>query len=255
MDLTNYDMHKYPIYLTEEQVRKEGYTLNSKASPMPILQGDKIVEVYNIDGLLDKDNHLLSSTNEVHTQYESWLRLNDFKLNSLDVFPTTNYEEFEDLSREKYNESEVFREKLASALVGESRGKLPETPSSASKESFIRVLSTAMLGKKYGFREVNTVPNPLQLAARLERDPEFVKDVLREAAKTSCRVGTFVEETVRNWGDDKKLDLRSLNSVDIDEDGNGIVDSQEDLTPETQNESTEIKKDDQKEQFHRSRFK
>lgn len=255
MDLTNYDTHKYPIYLTEEQVRQEGYTINAKANPMPILQGDKVVEVYNVDGILDKDNHLLTSTNEVHTQYESWLRLNDSNLNSLDVFPTVNYEEFEDLSREKYKESEDFREKLASALVGESRGKLPETPSAASKESFIRLLSTAMLGKKYGFSEVSTVSNPLQLAARLERDPEFVKDVLGEAAKTSCKVGTFVEETIRNWGEDKKLDLRSLNSVDIDEDGNGIVDSQEDLVPETLNESTELKKDEQKEQFHRSRFK
>ena len=78
----------------------------------------------------------------------------------------------------------------------------------------------------------------LRLAAHLERDPKLAEDVLKEAAKTSKGVGDFIEDAVQSWGEDKKLDLRSLTPGEVDLDGNGVVDSQENLAPDTKQDES-----------------
>ena len=67
------------------------------------------------------------------------------------------------------------------------------------------------------------------MIARLERDLAFSKEILDKASASAAKVSTFVEETIRSFGEDKKLDLRSLTPIDMDVDGNGIVESQENL--------------------------
>lgn len=67
------------------------------------------------------------------------------------------------------------------------------------------------------------------MIARLERDPAFSKEILDKASASASKVSTFVEENVRSFGEDKKLDLRSLTPIDLDVDGNGVVESQENL--------------------------
>lgn len=121
------------------------------------------------------------------------------------------------------------RRDLAKNLLDYSRGKMPDSYEAKSKETLVRCVAMEMLGNLYEFQHSEKVPGSNGLIARLERDPAFSKEILDKASASASKVSTFVEENVRSFGEDKKLDLRSLTPIDLDVDGNGVVESQENL--------------------------
>ena len=243
----------YPIYLTKEQIEKEGYKTLSTAQPLPVIIDDKVEEVYNVAGLT-KGNKPLVNTPDFYVEYESWKRMNTPMLKSMDVFPAEDFPELGLEGRETFSDKSLYYMNLSESLVDKARGEMPSSPSAKSKETLIRTLSNAMLGQRYNFNESAVPPNGLQLAARLERDPDFAKKVLQEAARTSGKVEMFIEESVRSWGDEKKIDLRSLSSSDLDLDGNGVIDNQENYTADVK-QGNEDGKEEHKEQHTKMRMR
>lgn len=239
-----------PIYITEEEIEKNGYGKFPSSKPFPIIVDGKTTEVYHVSGLALKAGVVTPGEpdSELKAEYENWKRLNTPLVHSLKAFPIENYPELGVITKlgaaddNNFGASNYYRE-VTHALIETSRSNSKVytgdgTKGERGREVLIQNLASSVLGRKYGYMETDGPRDRLRLAAHLERDPKFAEDVLKEAAKTSKGVGDFIEDAVQSWGEDKKLDLRSLTPGEVDLDGNGVVDSQKNLAPDTKQDES-----------------
>lgn len=220
----NKNGYNTPIFATEQEVRQLNIGVWEKAMPFSLIKNGEVKKLYNIEDLSSFPQRF-----EIIKQIEDRETMKKAKTNALSVFPTEKYPEL-DMTIKKdvqlnYNE----RRDLAKNLLDYSRGKMLDSYEAKSKEALVRSIAMGMLGNLYEFQYSEKVPGSNGLIARLERDPAFSKEILDKASASVAKVSTFVEENVRSFGEDKKLDLRSLTPIDMDVDGNGIVESQENL--------------------------
>lgn len=220
----NKNGYNTPIFATEQEVRQLNIGVWEKAMPFSLIKNGEVKKLYNIEDLSSFPQRL-----EIIKQIEDRETMKKAKANALSVFPVGKYPEL-DMTVKKdvqldYNE----RRDLAKNLLDYSRGKMPDSYEAKSKETLVRSIAMGMLGNLYEFQYSEKVPGSNSLIARLERDPAFSKEILDKASASVAKVSTFIEENVRTFGEDKKLDLRSLTPIDMDVDGNGIVESQENL--------------------------
>lgn len=220
----NKNGYNTPIFATEQEVRQLNIGVWEKTMPFSLIKNGEVKKLYNIEDLSSFPQRF-----EIIKQIEDRETMKKAKANALSVFPTWKYPEL-DMTVKKdvqldYNE----RRDLAKNLLDYSRGKMPDSYEAKSKETLVRCVAMGMLGNLYEFQYSEKVPGSNGLIARLERDPAFSKEILDKASASVAKVCTFVEENVRSFGEDKKLDLRSLTPIDMDVDGNGIVESQENL--------------------------
>lgn len=220
----NKNGYNTPIFATEQEVRQLNIGVWEKAMPFSLIKNGEVKKLYNIEDLSSFPQRF-----EIIKQIEDRETMKKAKANALSVFTTEKYPEL-DMTVKKdvqldYNE----RRDLAKNLLDYSRGKMPDSYEAKSKETLVRSIAMGMLGNLYEFQYSEKVPGSNSLIARLERDPAFSKEILDKASASVAKVSTFVEENVRSFGEDKKLDLRSLTPIDMDVDGNGIVESQENL--------------------------
>lgn len=220
----NKNGYNTPIFATEQEVRQLNIGVWEKTMPFSLIKNGEVKKLYNIEDLSSFPQRF-----EIIKQIEDRETMKKAKANALSVFPTWKYPEL-DMTVKKdvqldYNE----RRDLAKNLLDYSRGKMPDSYEAKSKETLVRCVAMGMLGNLYEFQYSEKVPGSNGLIARLERAPAFSKEILDKASASVAKVCTFVEENVRSFGEDKKLDLRSLTPIDMDVDGNGIVESQENL--------------------------
>lgn len=220
----NKNGYNTPIFATEQEVRQLNIGVWEKTMPFSLIKNGEVKKLYNIEDLSSFPQRF-----EIIKQIEDRETMKKAKANALSVFPTWKYPEL-DMTVKKdvqldYNE----RRDLAKNLLDYSRGKMPDSYEAKSKETLVRCVAMGMLGNLYEFQYSEKVPGSNGLIARLERDPAFSKEILDKASASVAKVSTFVEENVRSFGEDKKLDLRSLTPIDMDVDRNGIVESQENL--------------------------
>lgn len=214
-----------PIFASEQEVRMLNIKVWEKTEPFSLIKNGEVKKLYNIEDLSSFPQRF-----EIIKQIEDRESMKKVKANALSVFPVGKYPELEintvkDDAQLDYNE----RRDLAKNLLEISRGTMPDSYEAKSKETLVRCVAMGMLGNLYEFQYSEKVPGSNGLIARLERDPAFSKEILDKASASAAKVSTFVEENVRSFGEDKKLDLRSLTPIDMDVDGNGIVESQENL--------------------------
>jgi len=220
----NKNGYNTPIFATEQEVRQLNIGVWEKTMPFSLIKNGEVKKLYNIEDLSSFPQRF-----EIIKQIEDRETMKKAKANALSVFSTEKYPEL-DMTVKKdvqldYNE----RRDLAKNLLDYSRGKMPNSYEAKSKETLVRSIAMGMLGNLYEFQYSEKVPGSNSLIARLERDPAFSKEILDKASASVAKVSTFIEENVRSFGEDKKLDLRSLTPIDMDVDGNGIVESQENL--------------------------
>lgn len=220
----NKNGYNTPIFATEQEVRQLNIGVWEKTMPFSLIKNGEVKKLYNIEDLSSFPQRF-----EIIKQIEDRETMKKAKANALSVFSTEKYPEL-DMTIKKdvqldYNE----RRDLAKNLLDYSRGKMPDSYEAKSKETLVRSIAMGMLGNLYEFQYSEKVPGSNSLIARLERDPAFSKEILDKASASVAKVSTFIEENVRSFGEDKKLDLRSLTPIDMDVDGNGIVESQENL--------------------------
>ena len=214
-----------PIFASEQEVRMLNIKVWEKTEPFSLIKNGEVKKLYNIEDLSSFPQRF-----EIIKQIEDREAMKKAKANALSVFPVGKYPELgintvKDDVQLDYNE----RRDLAKNLLDISRGTMPDSYEAKSKETLVRCVAMGMLGNLYEFQYSEKVPGSNGLIARLERDPAFSKEILDKASASVAKVSTFVEENVRSFGEDKKLDLRSLTPIDMDVDGNGIVESQENL--------------------------
>lgn len=220
----NKNGYNTPIFAKEQEVRQLNIGVWEKAMPFSLIKNGEVKKLYNIEDLSSFPQRL-----EIIKQIEDRETMKKAKANALSVFPVGKYPELDMTVKEDVQLDYNERRDLAKNLLDYVRGKMPDSYEAKSKEALVRSIAMGMLGNLYEFQYSEKVPGSNGLIARLERDPAFSKEILDKASASSAKVSTFVEENVRSFGEDKKLDLRSLTPIDMDVDGNGIVESQENL--------------------------
>lgn len=214
-----------PIFATEQEVRMLNVKVWDKTEPFSLITNGEVKKMYNIEDLSSFPERF-----EIIKQVEQREAMKKVKANSLSVFPVNKYPELGmNTVKEDVQLDSNERRDLAKNLLDYSRGKMPDSYEAKSKETLVRCVAMGMLGNLFEFQHSEKVPGSNGLIARLERDPAFSKEILDKASASASKVSTFIEENVRSFGEDKKLDLRSLTPIDLDVDGNGVVESQENL--------------------------
>lgn len=220
----NKNGYNTPIFATEQEVRQLNIGVWEKTMPFSLIKNGEVKKLYNIEDLSSFPQRF-----EIIKQIEDRETMKKAKANALSVFPVGKYPELDMTVKEDVQLDYNERRDLAKNLLDYVRGKMPDSYEAKSKEALVRSIVMGMLGNLYEFQYSEKVPGSNGLIARLERDPAFSKEILDKASASAAKVSTFVEENVRSFGEDKKLDLRSLTPIDMDVDGNGIVESQENL--------------------------
>ena len=137
------------------------------------------------------------------------------KNDTIHVAPVQHYEKEQDFYRD-----------LGMGLTRSTRKAEARKTSfeSLSREELVSLVGSVILGQKNHFE-------------RLRKDPSYTKQVLSSADVASQIIIQRID--ILKKGGSQDIDLRSSTPVEVDIDGNGIVESQENLAPDQKQSSNE----------------
>lgn len=245
-----------PVYLTEEDLKSKKLLVKKDANSFPLIEKRGIVNVYNIEQTnyafrypqeyASLKNELLSEEQENKKenrlprllQPERWSSaiIQDGKPN------LASYNSKEDVihigSQDQYDKEDDFYRDLAEGLIRSTRQKEARNTkyNALVKEELISLVGANMLGQENRFNV--TVPQQSAIwKKRLRNDPDYARDVLVSASISQALVESRISGIKPQLGND--IDMRSATPINIDSDGNGIVDSQENLVADQKQGSNE----------------
>lgn len=166
--------------------------------------------------------------------------------NTIHIAPTSEYEKTDGMLQD-----------LSEGLVRSTRKEQADSSRFANvlTEDLIAHVGSRLIGQKYGY-DVGAAPESRYWKERLKTDPNYTKKVILSAEASSDRIVNYVNKL---QSQNSNLDLRSATPVDIDVDGNGVVESQENLEADKKQGVSEEKGADndeshhQEHKFHRAR--
>lgn len=245
-----------PVYLTEEDLKSKKLLVKKEASCFPLIEKRGIVNVYNIEQTnysfrypqeyASLKNELLSEEQENKKgnrlprllQPENWRSaiIQDGKPN------LASYNSKEDVihigRQDQYDKEDDFYRDLAEGLIRSTRQKEARNTkyNALVKEELISLVGANMLGQENRFNV--TIPQQSAIwKKRLRNDPDYAKDVLVSASISQTLVESRISGIKPQLGNE--IDMRSATPINIDSDGNGIVDSQENLVADQKQGSNE----------------
>ena len=245
-----------PVYLTEEDLKRKKLLVKKDASSFPLIEKRGIVNVYNIEQTnyafrypqeyTSLKNELLSE--ELENQKENRLPrlLQPDRWSSAivqDGKPNlASYNSKEDVihigRQDQYDKEDDFYRDLAEGLIRSTRQKEARNTkyNALVKEELISLVGANMLGQENRFNV--TVPQQSAIwKKRLRNDPDYARDVLVSASISQVLVESRISGIKPQLGNE--IDMRSATPINIDSDGNGIVDSQENLVADQKQGSNE----------------
>ena len=245
-----------PVYLTEEDLKSKKLLVKKDASSFPLIEKRGIVNVYNIEQTnyafrypqeyASLKNELLSEEQENQKENRLPRLLQPDRWSSAivqDGKPNlASYNSKEDVihigSQDQYDKEDDFYRDLAEGLIRSTRQKEARNTkyNALVKEELISLVGANMLGQENRFN----VSVPQQSAIwkkRLRNDPDYARDILVSASISQALVESRISGIKPQQGND--IDMRSATPINIDSDGNGIVDSQENLVADQKQGSNE----------------
>ena len=245
-----------PVYLTVEDLKSKKLLVKKDASSFPLIEKRGIVNVYNIEQTnyafrypqeyASLKNELLSEEQENQKENRLPRLLQPDRWSSaivLDGKPNlASYNSKEDFihigSQDQYDKEDDFYRDLAEGLIRSTRQKEARNTkyNALVKEELISLVGANMLGQENRFNV--TVPQQSAIwKKRLRNDPDYARDVLVSASISQALVESRISGIKPQLGND--IDMRSATPINIDADGNGIVDSQENLVADQKQGSKE----------------
>lgn len=245
-----------PIYLTEEDLKSKKLLVKKDASSFPLIEKRGIVNVYNIEQTnyaFRYPQEYASLKNELLSEEQENQKKNRLpRLLQLDRWSSAivqdgkpnlaSYNSKEDVihigRQDQYDKEDDFYRDLAEGLIRSTRQKEARNTkyNALVKEELISLIGANMLGQENRFN----VSVPQQSAIwkkRLCNDPDYARDVLVSASISQALVESRISGIKPRLGND--IDMRSATPINIDSDGNGIVDSQENLVADQKQGSNE----------------
>lgn len=245
-----------PVYLTEEDLKSKKLLVKKDASSFPLIEKRGIVNVYNIEQTnyafrypqeyASLKNELLSEEQENQKENRLPRLLQPDRWSSAivqDGKPNlASYNSKEDVihigSQDQYDKEDDFYRDLAEGLIRSTRQKEARNTkyNALVKEELISLVGANMLGQENRFNV--TVPQQSAIwKKRLRNDPDYARDVLVSASISQALVESRISGIKPQLGNE--IDMRSATPINIDSDGNGIVDSQENLVADQKQGSNE----------------
>lgn len=245
-----------PVYLTEEDLKSKKLLVKKDAASFPLIEKRGIVNVYNIEQTnyafrypqeyASLKNELLSEEQENKKENRLPRLLQPDRWSSAiiqDGKPNlASYNSKEDVihigSQDQYDKEDDFYRDLAEGLIRSTRQKEARNTkyNALVKEELISLVGANMLGQENHFNV--TVPQQSAIwKKRLHNDPDYARDVLVSASISQALVESRISGIKPQLGND--IDMRSATPINIDSDGNGIVDSQENLVADQKQGSNE----------------
>ena len=245
-----------PVYLTVEDLKSKKLLVKKDASSFPLIEKRGIVNVYNIEQTnyafrypqeyASLKNELLSEEQENQKENRLPRLLQPDRWSSAivqDGKPNlASYNSKEDVihigSQDQYDKEDDFYRDLAEGLIRSTRQKEARNTkyNALVKEELISLVGANMLGQENRFNV--TVPQQSAIwKKRLRNDPDYARDVLVSASISQALVESRISGIKPQLGND--IDMRSATPINIDSDGNGIVDSQENLVADQKQGSNE----------------
>lgn len=245
-----------PIYLTEEDLKSKKLLVKKDASSFPLIEKRGIVNVYNIEQTnyaFRYPQEYASLKNELLSEEQENQKKNRLpRLLQLDRWSSAivqdgkpnlaSYNSKEDVihigRQDQYDKEDDFYRDLAEGLIRSTRQKEARNTkyNALVKEELISLIGANMLGQENRFN----VSVPQQSAIwkkRLRNDPDYARDILVSASISQALVESRISGIKPQQGND--IDMRSATPINIDSDGNGIVDSQENLVADQKQGSNE----------------
>lgn len=254
--------YELPLYVTKEDVQKVNLKVDMRKEPFPVITTKGIQLLYNIEqtDLPLKDPakwEWLKSRygKQSNVNVSSLLRLQEkgaYPANihfdgKKDIVSYSSKEDTIHLSpQNSYAKQDDFYRDLSIGLMRSTRAKESQ-PSSYEilvKEDLLAHIGGAMIGQKYQF-EVRSLNHNKFWKGLLQDNPSFTKNALVAAERSTGIIFQYAEKAgvSENYG--KSIDLRSTTPIDQDVDGNGIVESQENLAADNkQGANEEVSKED-----------
>lgn len=248
-----------PVYLTEEDLKSKKFLVKKDASSFPLIEKRGIVNVYNIEQTnyafrypqeyASQKNELLSEEQENQKENRLPRLLQPDRWSSAivqDGKPNlASYNSKEDVihigSQDQYDKEDDFYRDLAEGLIRSTRQKEARNTkyNALVKEELISLVGANMLGQENRFNV--TVPQQSAIwKKRLRNDSDYARDVLVSASISQALVESRISGIKPQLGNE--IDMRSATPINIDSDGNGIVDSQENLVADQKQGSNENQK-------------
>lgn len=245
-----------PIYLTEEDLKSKKLLVKKDASSFPLIEKRGIVNVYNIEQTnyaFRYPQEYASLKNELLSEEQENQKKNRLpRLLQLDRWSSAivqdgkpnlaSYNSKEDVihigRQDQYDKEDDFYRDLAEGLIRSTRQKEARNTkyNALVKEELISLVGANMLGQENRFNV--TVPQQSAIwKKRLRNDPDYARDVLVSASISQALVESRISGIKPRLGND--IDMRSATPINIDSDGNGIVDSQENLVADQKQGSNE----------------
>lgn len=245
-----------PVYLTEEDLKRKKLLVKKDAASFPLIEKRGIVNVYNIEQTnyafrypqeyASLKNELLSEEQENQKENRLPRLLQPDRWSSAivqDGKPNlASYNSKENIihigRQDQYDKEDDFYRDLAEGLIRSTRQKEARNTkyNALVKEELISLVGANMLGQENRFNV--TVPQQSAIwKKRLRNDPDYGRDVLVSASISQALVESRISGIKPQLGND--IDMRSATPINIDSDGNGIVDSQENLVADKKQGSNE----------------
>lgn len=245
-----------PVYLTEEDLKSKKLLVKKEANSFPLIEKRGIVNVYNIEQTnyafrypqeyASLKNELLSEEQENQKENRLPRLLQPDRWSSAivkDGKPNlASYNSKEDVihigRQDQYDKEDDFYRDLAEGLIRSTRQKEARNTkyNALVKEELISLVGANMLGQENRFNV--TVPQQSAIwKKRLRNDSDYARDVLVSASISQALVESRISGIKPQLGNE--IDMRSATPINIDSDGNGIVDSQENLVADQKQGSNE----------------
>lgn len=265
--------YEVPVFLNLATMNANGIRANENAVAIPIITKNGIENVYNIDQTdypmkhpqeysNMKLNQVLESrlASENKDAIESLVNNNRFttKTSFDSSVGSASYSAIDNTIHVapvgKYDKKDGFLQDLSEGLVMRTRKSEPVSSrfENILKEGLIVHLGSGLVGQKYGY-DVGETAGSKFWKERLKNDPNYTKAVLKAAERSSDKIIDYVDKLQKGQSQSSNLDMRSTTPIDIDVDGNGIVESDENLAPDKKQGTDEEKDNNQEESHHQHR--
>jgi len=262
--------YEVPVFLNLATMNAKGIRVNANAVAIPVITKNGVENVYNIDQTdypmkhpqeysNMKLNQVLESrlSSENKDAIESLVNNNRFttKTSFDSSVGSASYSAIDNTIHVapvgEYDKKDGFLQDLSEGLVMRTRKSEPVSSrfENILKEGLIVHLGSGLVGQKYGY-DVGETAGSKFWKERLKNDPNYTKAVIKAAERSSDKIINYVDKLQKGQSQSSNLDMRSTTPIDIDVDGNGIVESDENLAPDKKQGADEEKDNNQEESHH-----
>ena len=247
---TEKEGYEVPVFLSEEELKGEHLKVDISREAFLLADESRCRRMYNIEQTNFAERYP-ERWEEIKSRYQTSKGDSSSQLRTLTIkghYPTlivfdgkknmVSYSEKENVihmapSNHFDSEDDYLRD-LSIGLVRSTRKEACKLHKYEHlvKEDLLAHIGCAMIGQQYHF-DVRSLGYCKYWKSLLTQDPAFTKSALSQAEHSASIIFQYAEKACQAKTADRSIDLRTTTPIDMDVDGNGIVESQENMAADS----------------------